>query len=242
MDMVEGRILWDRALPGMTSRPSAARSTTQDRHARRAAQHRLRRDRAEEYRQAGQLYRRQVERWTKQYTASETEHIPEVERLIEWLPQHPARADADRDRPRRLPPRQHDLPRHRAARARGARLGAVDARRSAGRLHLLPDELGDRPEGVGRDGTDGRHGIPTIEESVARYCAATGRDGVPDLNWYFAYNIFRLAGIVQGIKKRMIDGNASSAQAARTVGSACPGWWRRRGSLRQKQAAKSAPG
>ena len=60
-------------------------------------------------------------------------------------------------------------------------------------------------------------GIPTIEEVVARYCAATGRDGVPDLNWYFAYNLFRLTGIVQGIKRRIIDGTASSAQAQRTV-------------------------
>jgi aminoglycoside phosphotransferase (APT) family kinase protein len=52
---------------------------------------------------------------------------------------------------------------------------------------------------------------------VERYCAATGREGLPDLNWYFAYNLFRLTGIVQGIKKRMIDGTASSAQAAKTV-------------------------
>src|SRR3546814_7366907 len=45
-------------------------------------------------------------------------------------------------------------------------------------------------------------GIPELGEMVERYCAATGRDGVPDMNWYFAYNFFRLAGIIQGIKKR----------------------------------------
>ena len=61
----------------------------------------------------------------------------------------------------------------------------------------------------------GNSGIPTIEEIVARYCAATGRDGVPQLDWYFAYNLFRLTGIVQGIKRRVIDGTAASAQAAR---------------------------
>ena len=60
-------------------------------------------------------------------------------------------------------------------------------------------------------------GIPTIEQVVERYCAATGRDGVPDLNWYFAYNLFRLTGIVQGIKKRVELGTASSAQAERTA-------------------------
>jgi aminoglycoside phosphotransferase (APT) family kinase protein len=57
-------------------------------------------------------------------------------------------------------------------------------------------------------------GIPTLEQAVARYCAATGRDGVPQLEWYFAFGLFRLASIVQGIKKRVIDGTASSAHAA----------------------------
>ena len=56
-------------------------------------------------------------------------------------------------------------------------------------------------------------GIPTIEAMTERYCARTGRDGIPDLNWYFAYNLFRLTGIVQGIKKRIAAGTASSAQA-----------------------------
>jgi aminoglycoside phosphotransferase (APT) family kinase protein len=56
-------------------------------------------------------------------------------------------------------------------------------------------------------------GIPELDEMVARYCAATNRDGVPDLNWYFAYNFFRLAGIIQGIKKRVLEGTANSAHA-----------------------------
>jgi len=76
-------------------------------------------------------------------------------------------------------------------------------------------------EPEGRSGvlgmTGDETGIPTIEQVVERYCAATGRDGVPDLNWYFAYNLFRLTGIVQGIKRRIIDGTASSAQAEKTV-------------------------
>ncbi|HEY1926105.1 MAG TPA: phosphotransferase, partial [Caulobacteraceae bacterium] len=58
------------------------------------------------------------------------------------------------------------------------------------------------------------HGIPTMDEYVAEYCRLTGRSGLPDLNWYFAYNIFRLAGIVQGIVGRARDGTANSPQAA----------------------------
>ena len=53
-----------------------------------------------------------------------------------------------------------------------------------------------------------------MEEYVAEYCRLTGRSGLPDLNWYFAYNIFRLAGIVQGIVGRVRDGTANSPQAA----------------------------
>ena len=73
------------------------------------------------------------------------------------------------------------------------------------------------PPSEGRSGVMGRTGgdtgIPTLEEITQRYCAKTGREGVPDLNWYFSYNLFRLMAIVQGIKKRWIDGNASSANA-----------------------------
>ena len=56
-------------------------------------------------------------------------------------------------------------------------------------------------------------GIPDLRTVTERYCAQTGRSGVPALDWHFAYCLFRLAGIVQGIKKRALDGNASSADA-----------------------------
>ena len=52
--------------------------------------------------------------------------------------------------------------------------------------------------------------LPTLDEAVARYAKATGRQSLSDLHWYFAYNLFRAAGIVQGIKKRLLEGNASS--------------------------------
>jgi aminoglycoside phosphotransferase (APT) family kinase protein len=68
---------------------------------------------------------------------------------------------------------------------------------------------------MGKAGGDS--GIPTLEDMVERYCAATGREGLPDLNWYFAYNLFRLTGIVQGIKKRIVEGTASSAQAEKSA-------------------------
>ena len=57
-------------------------------------------------------------------------------------------------------------------------------------------------------------GIPSIDEVVEDYCRRTGRSGLPDLNWYFAYNIFRMCGIIQGIIGRVRDGTANSPQAA----------------------------
>jgi aminoglycoside phosphotransferase (APT) family kinase protein len=58
------------------------------------------------------------------------------------------------------------------------------------------------------------HGVPTVEEYVAEYCRLTGRDGLPDLDWYFAYNAFRLAAIIQGVVGRAVAGTANSPQAA----------------------------
>ncbi|MEQ1492589.1 MAG: phosphotransferase family protein, partial [Terricaulis sp.] len=57
-------------------------------------------------------------------------------------------------------------------------------------------------------------GIPTLEETVKLYCDQTGRDGIAELDWYFSYNAFRLACILQGIAGRVRDGTAASAHAA----------------------------
>jgi aminoglycoside phosphotransferase (APT) family kinase protein len=59
--------------------------------------------------------------------------------------------------------------------------------------------------------------IPTIEETIAIYCAQTGRDGIPAMDWYFSYNAFRLACILQGIAGRVRDGTAASAHATQMI-------------------------
>ena len=60
-------------------------------------------------------------------------------------------------------------------------------------------------------------GIPTLEETVKLYCDQTGRDGIPELDWYFSYNAFRLACILQGIAGRVRDGTAASAHATQMI-------------------------
>lgn len=219
MEMVEGRTLWDGGLPGMT--PPERTAIYEAIVDTLAALHAIDPDAVSlgDYGKPGNYFARQVDRWTKQYRMSQTEEVPEVERLIEWLP-------------RTVPQQTRTAIVHGDFRIdnmifapdRPKVLTVLDWE-----LSTLGDPLADlsyflmswATEPEGRSGVKGltgpETGIPTLEAMVARYCAATGRDGIPDLNWYFAYNLFRLTGIVQGIQKRMIDGNASSAEAAATV-------------------------
>jgi len=219
MEMVEGRTLWDGSLPGMTPADRTAHydaitDTLAALHAIDPSAVGL-----GDYGKPGNYFERQVGRWSKQYKASQTDDLPEMERLIEFLP-------------RTVPAQTRTSIVHGDFRIDNMIFDAAGPKVLAvldWELSTLGDPLADfsyylmswvtQPEG--RSGVKGLTGagtgIPTVEQVVERYCAATGRDGVPDLNWYFAYNLFRLAGIVQGIKQRMIDGNASSTQAAATV-------------------------
>jgi len=64
--------------------------------------------------------------------------------------------------------------------------------------------------------------IPTMDEAAEIYCRATGRSHVPDLNWYYSYNLFRLAGITQGIAGRIRDGTAANAKAIESAKRTVP--------------------
>ena len=219
MEMVRGRTIWDGSMPG---------ASPEERHAHYAAMvdtlaalHSI--DPAAaglgDYGRPGNYFERQVVRWTKQSRAAETETMPAVDRLIDWLP-------------RTLPEQTRTSIVHGDYRIDNMIFDPAEPRVIAvldWELSTLGDPLADfsyllmnwvtEPEG--RSGVMGltgpETGIPTQDEVVSRYCAATGRDGVPDLDWYFAYNLFRLTGIVQGIKKRVQLGTASSAQAERTA-------------------------
>jgi aminoglycoside phosphotransferase (APT) family kinase protein len=222
MGLVEGRNLWDGSLPGMA--PGERRDIYNAMTDTMAALHGIDHEAVGlgDYGKPGNYFERQVGRWTKQYRASETEHMPEVERLIEWLP-------------RTMPAQDRVSIVHGDFRIDNMIFDATEPRVLAvldWELSTLGDPLADfsyllmnwvtEPEG--RSGIYGLDlpalGIPTLEETVERYCAATGRSGLPDLNWYFSYNLFRLTGIVQGIRKRILEGTASSAQAEATAARA----------------------
>ena len=214
MDMVEGRILWDQTLPGTIAGRAPRHPHGGAEDPRRPAQHRLQGHRPREtIGRPGNYMARQIDRWTKQYKASETQHIDTIERLIEWLPQ--TVPEDDQTTIVHADYRLDNMVMHPTEPRvdRRAGLGAIDARQPARRLHqpLMQWVNGSIARDPGQEGA--RH---SDDGGIRRGIlpAAPAARGLPDLNWYFAYNIFRLAGIVQGIVGRARDGTANSPQAA----------------------------
>jgi aminoglycoside phosphotransferase (APT) family kinase protein len=218
MDNVEGRILWDGTLPDY--KPAERRAIYEAKVKTFADLHNVDWKKAglEGYGKEGDYIARQIHRWTKQYKMSETMQIPEMEKLIDWLPKN-------------IPPGETTTIVHGDYRLDNMVLHPTEPRVAAvldWELCTLGDPIADfsyhlmnwiMPPG---DSTRGSimaikdlkaWGIPTMEEYVALYCGHRGIKGLPDLNFYFSYNAFRLAGILQGIVGRVRDGTANSAHA-----------------------------
>jgi aminoglycoside phosphotransferase (APT) family kinase protein len=216
MDYVEGRVLWDQTLPGMTK---AQRKDIFDEQNRViAALHQVDYNAVglSDYGKPGSYIERQVNRWIKQYRASETEHIEAMENLIEWLPKN-------------IPPGDETSIVHGDYRLDNVIFHPSEPRILAvldWELSTLGHPLADfayhcmywrltAGEFRGIGGVDlVSLGIPTEEEYVDTYCRRTGRNGIPNWDFYMAYNMFRLAGILQGIMGRVKDGTAASSYAA----------------------------
>lgn len=212
MDMVEGRVLWDQSLPGYA--PAERHALHMAAVRTLAALHNTdyRAVGLEDFGRPGNYMMRQISRWTKQYKASETQHLEAMERLIDWLP---GSAPADEEttivhadyrldnmvmhptEPRVIAVLDWEL----------ATLGNPLADFTYVLMQWVNGTLSTIPDLKA-------HGIPTMQEYITEYCHLTGRAGIADLNWFFAYNAFRLAGICQGIIGRVRDGTAKSAQAS----------------------------
>ena len=225
MEHVEGRVLWDQSLPGMTPAERAAIYDEQNRviaqlHAMDYGAIGL-----QDYGKPGNYFARQIERWTKQYQASMTEPIEAMDRLSAWLPAH-------------IPPGDDTSIVHGDYRLDNLIFHPAEPRILAvldWELSTLGHPLADFsyhcmswhiPPGQFRGiaGLDlAALGIPALREYVARYCERTGKAiREEDFDFYLAYNMFRLAGIMQGIMKRYVDGTASSAAALENGKAARP--------------------
>ena len=219
MEMVEGRVLWNGALPEMTN--AERRAAYENKIATLAQLHNTNHEKIGlgDYGKPGNYFGRQIDRWSKQYKLSETENVEEMNRLIEWLPQTiPA---GERTSIVHGDYRLDNLVMHESE----PRVIAVQD----WELSTLGDPLGDftyylMSWVMPHDGRAGLGGVdlaplnlPTMEEAVKLYCEHTGRDGIPELDWYFSYNAFRLACILQGIAGRVRDGTAASAHAEQMI-------------------------
>ena len=216
MDCVEGRVLWDQGLAGHSNAERAAIYDEMNRVI--AALHRV------DYRAAGladfgkpgNYFSRQINRWTKQYQISETEPIESMKRLIEWLPQHIPSGDDTTivHGDYRLDNMIFDAKEPKVRAVLDWELSTLGHPMADFSYHCMSYHI---PPGAFRGiaGLDLKAlGIPSESEYIALYASRSGRE-VPQENWdfYMAYNLFRLAGILQGIMKRVVDGTASNAQA-----------------------------
>ena len=223
MSFVPGRVLWDQSLPGLAVSERTAVYDEMNRVIAALHQVDVAAAGLADYGKPGNYFERQIGRWSKQYLASVTEPIPQMDQLIAWLPAHlPPGALGDGEvavvhgdyrldnlvfhpsQPRIVATLDWEL----------STLGhpLADFSYHCMAWHIPPGTF----RGIG--GLDHTAlGIPTESEYVRRYCERTGRHDLQrlmaDWNFYLAYNLFRLASITQGIAKRVVDGTAASAQA-----------------------------
>lgn len=220
MEFVAGRVMWDPRLPDL---PPAGRAAIHDEVNRViAALHAVDYTAVGlgDFGRTGEYIARQVVRWTRQYRDSETDRIEAMDNLIDWLPAH-------------VPPGEETCIVHGDYRIDNVIFHPQEPRILAvldWELSTLGHPLADFAyhcmvwrvlPGVfrGLAGTDlPALGIPTEAEYVAAYCRRTGREGIESRDWeyYIAYNLFRLAAILQGVLARALQGNAASSEALDT--------------------------
>ena len=238
MAFVAGRVLWEQSLPGMATDERAAVYDEMNRVLAVLHNVDIKSVGLADFGRPGNYFARQIKRWGQQYAASITDPIPEMDRLIAWLPEHlPASAQDESqvsivhgdyrldnlvfhpDEPRIIAVLDWEL----------CTLGhpLADFSYHCMSWHIAPGVF------RGIAGLDlATLGIPAEREYLRRYCERTGRGSADDLladwNFYLAYNLFRLAAITQGIARRVVDGTAASAQARTTAASTRPlaelGW------------------
>jgi len=219
MEYCNGRIFWDSAIPEVGKVERAAIYDEMNRVLAALHQVDVEKVGLGDFGKSGSYFKRQYDRWSSQYRASELRPIEAMERLIAWLGEHLPADDG-----------QASLV-HGDYRLDNMIFGAKEA----GVIALLDWELSTLghpfadvgyqcmqlrlPAQVGNiSGLRGRDlaelGIPTEEEYVAKYCERMGIDGIENFGFYVAFSFFRLAAIVQGVAKRAVDGNASNKNAA----------------------------
>jgi aminoglycoside phosphotransferase (APT) family kinase protein len=218
MEHVEGRIFWEQSLPGASVAERTAIYDEMNRIIARLHTVDIERAGLSDYGKAGNYFARQIGRWSKQYRASETAKVDAMDRLIDWLPAHIPAGDETTvvhgdyrmdnlvfhpTEPRIVAILDWEL----------STLGhpLADFSYHCMSWHIAPGAF------RGIAGLDhAALGIPDEAEYIRLYSERTGRGPIDNWNFYLAYNLFRIAAILQGVYKRATEGIASSDNAVKS--------------------------
>jgi len=226
MDFLDGRNFSD---PTMEGEDNATRAAVIDEMNRVLAElHMVDIDAVglSDYGPPGNYYERQVARWSKQYRASETETIPAMDELMERL----AAAIPPEDGQRTLVHGDYRIDNMIFAKGSADCLAVLDWELSTiGHPYadlaavIMQWQMPPGNEGRGLAGIDrAALGLPSDADFVARYCERRGLPGIDNFGFYLSFCFFRMAGIIQGVLKRALDGNASNPERARQLGRYVP--------------------
>ena len=217
MEFVDGRIMWNPALPDLENNERGAIFDEMNRVLAAVHSIDIKACGLEDFGKPGNYFERQVSRWTGQYRASETDTLPAMDAIIDWLPVNTPPDDGrvalvhgdyrldnmifDRDEPRVLALVDWEL----------STLGHPFADLAYQCMQWQVNSGGIIP-GLG-DLDRESLGIPTEERYVDQYCKRMDISGISNWNFYVVFSFFRLAAILQGVRKRALDGNASNERA-----------------------------
>ncbi|RMD93483.1 MAG: phosphotransferase family protein [Alphaproteobacteria bacterium] len=226
MEHVEGRNFVDPRLPGLAREERAGIFDEMNRVLAAIHTVDLEATGLSDFGPEGNYFARQIARWTKQYRASETEPVPAMDALIDWLEANLPQDDGRRtlvhgdfrldnllfapDAPVCVAVLDWEL----------STIGHpfADLAATVMQWRMPPGEEGRGLAGVDRAAL----GIPSDEEFVAAYARRMGLAEIPDFNFALAFAFFRMGAILQGVKKRALDGNASNPERGLRMGAFVP--------------------
>ncbi|MEP2717820.1 phosphotransferase family protein [Pseudophaeobacter sp.] len=222
MDHVAGRNITDPTMPGASPEERGQVIDEMNRVLANLHQVDIEAVGLADYGPPGNYFERQLARWTKQYRASETDKIPEMDELIQAL----EAAMPEDDGQRGLVHGDYRIDNMIFASEGPACQAVLDWELSTiGHPYadlagvIMQWQMPPGAEGRGLAGIDrSALGLPSDQAFIEAYCKRRGMAGIDGFGFYLSFSFFRMGGILQGVLKRALDGNASNPERAVKLG------------------------